>query len=117
MLRAGELITPVEFESREPLPPPGDENGTAIGAWRHQFFAHAKLVPLRRGESVIAGRLAGVQPYVLTIRDKAAAKYLATDWRVKNRRTGETFNITTVERDPAKRGEVSCVIVAGVADG
>jgi head-tail adaptor len=117
MLRAGELTTPVEFQAREPLAAPGDENGTAIGAWRHQFFAHAKLVPLRRSETVIAARLSGVQPYVMTIRDHTAAKSLATDWRVINRRTGETFNIRTVERDPMKRGQVECVIEAGPVDG
>lgn len=115
-MQAGELTVPVEFQAREPLAAPGDENGTAIGAWQLRFTAYAKLVPLRRGESVLAGRLAGVQPYILTIWAQPAADALATDWRVVNRRTGETYNIRTVERDP-KGVSIDCLIEAGVADG
>lgn len=115
-MRAGELTERIEFQARAPLDPPGDENGTAIGAWRHQFFASAKLVPLRRGESVLAGRLAGVQPYIMTIHAQPAAANITTAWRVVNARTGESFNIRTVERDP-KRGSIDLLIEAGVADG
>ncbi len=115
-MRAGELTERFAFEVREDLEPPGDENGTATGAWRHQFLADARLVPLRRGESVLAGRLAGVQPYVMTIHAQPAAARITTAWRCINRRTGQSFNIRTVEPDSV-RATIDLLIEAGVADG
>lgn len=115
-MRAGELRARVEFQAREALAVPGDEHGTAVGEWRHQFATRAKMVPLRRGEAVIAGRLQGVQPYILTIRAGAAPATLSTDWRVIDKSTGQAFNIRTIERDP-KGASIDLLIEAGPTDG
>lgn len=113
-MKTGELRDRVEFQARAPLP--DSDTGTAVGDWLPQFIAAAKLIPLRRGEAVLAGRLQGVQPYILTIAGSARTDAIRTDWRCVNMRTGETFNLRTVERN-LKDGIVEMVIDVGPADG
>jgi head-tail adaptor len=115
-MKAGELRERFEFQEREKLPIPGDDHGVTEGGWVHRFECRAKIMPLRRGETVTASRIAGVQPYILTIRMQNAAKAVKTDWHCINKRTGEAFNIRTVEHDP-KNASIDMLIEGGVVSG
>lgn len=101
-MKAGELSERFSFEKREAVA--DDAYGVSEGEWIEQFTCWTKKVPLRRGETVIASRLAGVQPFVLTIRASAQARLIKTDWRAKDTRTGEFYNIRTVEPSPDRKG-------------
>lgn len=113
-MRAGEPTALFSFEKREPLP--GDAYGVSEGSWIEQFRHEVKIVPFRRGEAVIAARLSGVQPYILTIRSFEASRKIETDWRAKDIRTGITYNIRTKEPSP-DRASIDMIIEAGVVDG
>lgn len=116
MLKAGELRERFEFQERERLADPGDEHGVAEGDWKHRFQCYARLIPLRRGETVLAARLQGVQPHVLTIRAHAQARAVRTDWRCVDMRTQVSYNIRTVEASP-DNASIDMLIEAGPADG
>ncbi len=115
-MKAGELSERFSFEKREPLA--GDAYGVSEGEWIEQFTCWTKKVPLRRGETVIASRLSGVQPYVLTIPASNQSRLIQTDWRAKDTRTGLTYNIRTVEPSP-DRASIDLLVDGGpgVADG
>lgn len=113
-MRAGEQTALFSFEKREPLP--GDAYGVSEGSWIEQFRCSVKMVPLRRGEAVIASRLSGIQPYVLTIRSFIESRKVKTDWRACDVRTGITYNIRTVEPSP-DRASIDLLVDAGGADG
>lgn len=111
-MKAGELSERFSFEKRDTLASPGDEYGVSEGEWIEQFTCWTKRVPLRRGETVIASRLSGVQPYVLTIRASNQARLIKTDWRAKDARTGDYYNIRTVEQSP-DRASIDLLIDGG----
>lgn len=50
---------------------------------------------LRGSEPVIAARLSGVQPVVVTIRNCAASRAITPDWRMRDARRGTIYNIRT----------------------
>lgn len=109
-MRAAELSERFSFEKREALA--GDAYGVAEGQWIEQFTCAAKKIPLRRGESVIASRLAGVQPYVLTIRASNQSRLIQTNWRARDARTGKEYNIRTVEPSP-DRARIDLLVEEG----
>ncbi|HTV69326.1 MAG TPA: head-tail adaptor protein [Rhizobiaceae bacterium] len=52
------------------------------GVWETQFSVRAELKPRLGGESVMAGRLNGRQPYVVTIRQSLQARKIMPDWQL-----------------------------------
>ena len=116
-MRAGELRERFAFYRRKPLTEPGDGYGTTEGEWLLVFRCRARTIPLRRGETVQAARLSGVQPMILTVRSTMWTRDVATDWRAEDVLTGKTYNIRTVEPDP-KGASIDMLIEAGVpSDG
>jgi head-tail adaptor len=77
---AGELTALVAFETRIWQP---DGGGGHDGLWNEAFRCRARLQPLTGGETVIAGRLQGRQPFVLTVRQEARTKAVTTEYRVR----------------------------------
>lgn len=76
-----------------------DEFGNPIGGgFATQFTAAAYLKPLKGGEEVMAGRLAGTQIFVCRIRSSAASREVTTAWRAIDARAGndESGNPETV---------------------
>lgn len=73
----------------------GQENG-----WTEAHVCRADIMYLRGGETVIAGRLAGQQPVVVTIRRCAAALAVTPDYRMRDTRRGDDYNIRSIV--PAK---------------
>lgn len=116
MIAAGLLRERFTFQQRAPKALPGDKHGTPVDDWVDVLTAAARLLPLRRGEAVIAARLEGVQPCILTIRSHTQARLIATDWRCVDARKGTVYNIRTVEHAP-DRSTIDLLIEAGGASG
>lgn len=92
-----------------------DQYGGQTGVWQDQFTAAASITWSRGGETVLAGRLQGKQPAILRIRASAAARGVTPDWRVRDARTGEAFNIRERPRETRdSRGYLEMLIEAGV---
>lgn len=73
------------------------------GEWQTMFTAAAELIPLRGTETVMAARLAGMQPYVIRIRSSTQSRLVDTSWRIVDaRRPERIFNITAIV-DPDNR--------------
>lgn len=115
-MKAGELTERFRFEKRRDTSPEGDGGGTYVGKWEPQFTAAAKLRFRRGGEDVLAARLAGRQPAVLTIRASRQAREVAVDWRCVNARTGAAYNIRDIT-PTADRAAIEMLIEGGVNSG
>lgn len=75
------------FQKRSDTGYPGD-----YGEWTDQFTLPARLKPRLTGtENVIAGRMTGQQPYVLTVRMVAAIDAVDESWRIRDARRPNRF--------------------------
>lgn len=90
---AGAMDYRVAFD--RPVDTPNGQGGTLRG-WSEQLQAFAQFTFLRGGETVIAARLAGRQPVVVKIRASAAAALIQTDWRMRDVRSGQAYNIRSI---------------------
>lgn len=103
-----ERVTFSRFVSTE------DEYGGQVGEWQDQFTAAASITWSRGGEAVLAARLQARQPAVLRIRTSEAARAITPDWRVRNARTGEAYNIRERPREARdSRGYLEMLVEAG----
>lgn len=112
-LRAGQMKWRFKFDRRTSV---NDGLGNFDGPWAEQFEARARRQDLRGGESVIASRLQGVQPVVLSIYVSADSLAVTPDWRARDARTGEIFNIRAVTPAEDNR-HIDLLCEKGVADG
>lgn len=109
---AGALRSVLAYEIRAEV---DDGAGNPVsGPWVAQFLMSAQVHPLRGGEAVLASRLQGTQPYLVTARCTVASLGMTTDGRLRDTRTGATYDITSaVPRE--KRDYVDVLCVAGTA--
>lgn len=115
--RAGALRELLHFQKRGDADDGWGNITPGAGDWETQFTAHASLRPLRGSEAVQADRLGGVQPYVATIRQHAAALGVTAAWRVVDARSGRSFAITSPLADPdGKNAWLECLVREGVAE-
>lgn len=89
---AGALRVAVAFDQRAEI---DDGHGNKVGDFVEQFRQRASFLTLKGTETVQAARLAGVQPFVVTVRYSKAAAAVTMGWRARNINTGETYDITT----------------------
>ena len=102
------------FAKRDPQA--DDGYGNTLTDWVDQFTVRGHRHFLRGGEKVIAGRLEGRQPIIVTVRQSTATDEICPDWRITDARSGETYNVRAVERSQNRLYyEILCE--AGVADG
>ena len=110
---AGALSELVRFEVRSVGE---DEYGNVTtGPWAEQFREPARLRPLKGSEPVLAQRLVGVQPYVLTVRSSARTRGVDGAWRAVNARTGVEYNIATVANVDERGAYLEMLVTSGVA--
>lgn len=109
---AGELNARWTFQQRSET-----VNGDRQGPWEDGFTVWAKVTWLRGTEAVMADRLEGRQPVVITVRDSAQARAIGTGWRAKSkRRSAWIGNITGAS--PAKEpGFIDILATIGGAQG
>lgn len=93
-MNAGKLKERFAFDRRKVQ---NDGYGNTQGAWEQQYVCAAARDFLRGGESVIAARLQGTQVALITIRSCLASRAITTDWRARDTRTGDFYNIREVK--------------------
>lgn len=106
--RMRKLTERLHFQSPNP-----DAQGSQDG-WNEGFTTAGGYDRLRGGEQVQGRRLEGVKPTIITIRNHSNSQTIGTDWKVTDRRTGEVFNIRSIERTP-DRGHFEILAESGVA--
>lgn len=110
-LGAGDLYYRVAFDKRAEV---DDGYGNTVSDWQEQFQCRAAYRHLRGGESVMAGRLQGKHTQVIIVRASSQTRQVTTDWRVRDVRTGEAFNIRDVTHE-TDRMWISFLVERGVA--
>lgn len=90
---AGRLDSAMAFD--EPTQTPDGSGGTDAG-WAERYACRASIRYLRGTEAVMAARLAGRQPVVVTIRDCNEARQITTAWRMRDERAGTIYNIRSI---------------------
>lgn len=84
------------------------QGGTMMG-WQEQHRCWAAMRFLRGGETVMAARLSGKQPVVVTIRTCRAARAIGADWRMRDPRAGVIYNIRAIApSDDGKFIDLTC---------
>lgn len=114
MVAAGALRERVHCQCRDAV---DDGYGNEVaGGWTTQFTVAAAFRPLRGGEEVMAARLAGVQPYIVTVRQSSQTRRITTDWRlVDARNASRVLNIRAIHDPDGKRADFEMLAQDGVA--
>lgn len=95
---AAKLIELVAFDQRDRLDD-GYGNKTA-GEWREIFRDRAAFITLKGGsETVMQRRLEGHPSVICRLRRHAQSEAVATDWRMRDTRTGTIYNVRAVTAD------------------
>lgn len=110
-MKAGELRQRFQFAFRQAAK---DGIGNEQDTWIEQFEVWGKRTVLRGGENVMAARLEGTAPAVITIRSSIQARQITTDWRCTDFRTREVYNIRQVTLSE-KRDYIDLLVEKGVA--
>lgn len=110
-MEAGALRERFAFSKRAAV---DDGLGNEQGEWLIQFTVWAKRLTLKGGETVLANRLAGRAPAIITIRSSTQTREITADWRCVDARSGEEFNIRAVQPGP-KRDVIELLVETGVA--
>lgn len=96
-----------------------DEFGNPVpcgGGWTTQFMALGAFKPSKGGEAVIAGRLQGVQPYVVTIWQSDSARLITPGWRLVDADNPiRIFNIRSLFDPDGRRQKLELLVEQGVA--
>lgn len=97
--RHGALRERLHFQARGST---DDGFGNPVaGAFETQFTLNGHLRPLRGSETVMASRLEGRQPYVLTVRRTPASARVNEAWQAMDARApGRLFAIVAPPVDP-----------------
>ncbi|MFC7399586.1 phage head closure protein [Chelatococcus sp. GCM10030263] len=113
-MAAGDLRERFAFDEREETT---DDVGNTVGSWVERFVTAARVRPLKGGEAVMADRLQGRQPVVITIRYFQAAAAVTPAWRARDARSGRLYNITAVANMDEHRRYLDLLATTGEADG
>lgn len=112
MSGAGELRELLQFQKR--IETADDGYGNREGDFETQFTARGRVRPLKGSEQVIAARMAGVQPVVITILSCRQAREVTTGWRIQNDRTGVIYNIRAAANFDEASHEIELLADTGV---
>jgi head-tail adaptor len=91
-MQASDLKLLLAFDAPAPV---GNGQGGMLQGWIKQYQCRAHIRFLRGTETVIAARLAGRQPVVITVRNCAAARAVTIDWRIRDLRSALEYNVRT----------------------
>lgn len=110
---SGDLRFRVAFDRRAIV---DDGAGNTVGEWQEQFQVLVGYVHLRGGESVMAARLEGQHTQIVFARNSSLTRQVTTDWRIRDLRTAETYNIRDITPTD-DRLWLDFLCQKGVADG
>lgn len=111
-MKAGDLYESVAFDA--PTSAPDGYGGTESG-WSESLACRAHFRWLRGGEGVMAGRLEGRQPVVVTIRSSTLARAVTTGYRMRDVRTGAVYNVRSATPMQDSRQWIEVLCEGGVA--
>ena len=77
----------------------------------------AELRPVNGREEVMAQKLQGVQPFVLTVRYCAATAGVTPEDHAVNARTGVAYDITAIQNPDMRQQWLSMIVREGTGDG
>jgi head-tail adaptor len=109
----GQLRERVAFEARA-----ADDDGMGnpeSGAFAEVYRCAARIVPKMGGETVLAARLTGAQPMLITVRSCAALKAIGTDWRIRDVRKDIVYDVRAISNPDERREFLEILAVSGVA--
>lgn len=109
---ASRLREKLRFEAREAKA--DDGYGNREDVWSEQFVSSARVQPLKGSETVIASRLAGVQPAIISIRSGRCAKQVAPGWRAVDCRSGAIYNIRSLANFDERNRMIEMTAEGGV---
>lgn len=113
-MQAGDLKWRVGFYRRVEV---DDGAGSTQGEYDDKPFLvlRANLRPRLGGEGTLAGRLTGTNLVNITIRQSDNARLVTTNWRVRDERTHEEYNIRSIVDPDGKRQWLEVLCEQGVA--
>jgi SPP1 family predicted phage head-tail adaptor len=109
---AGELREKITFAERAAV---SDGGGGVEGDFSDQFTVAARIRPLKGGEEVLASRLQGTQPVIITVRYSLDTSQIAPDWRATDARKGTVYAIKSIMNTDERRRYLDILATAGVA--
>lgn len=114
MMAIGALRDRVHLQARG-MTSDGISGQLVAGAFATRHTVWANLRPLRGTESVMASRLEGRQPYILTIRQSSATRQVDETWQVVDARNQDrVFAVVAPPTDPdGRRVYFEILIVEG----
>ncbi|EXL08614.1 phage head-tail adapter protein [Aquamicrobium defluvii] len=96
-----------------------DELGNPVpggGKWETQFTVLAAFEPKTGGEQVLAGRLQGVQAYIVTIWQSEDTRKITPGWQLVDAdNAARTFNIRSLFDPTGRRQKLELLVEHGVA--
>jgi SPP1 family predicted phage head-tail adaptor len=105
----------VAFEQRAVT---SDGHGNIEGDFAPEFQVSARIRPRLGGESVIAARLQGTSVVNVFVRYSQQTAQVTTEWRARNVKTGEIYNIKSIiEDDEGKHRELEMLCEVGHDNG
>ncbi len=109
---AGTLNKRLRFESRATA---NDGHGNEVaGDWLPQFTVWAGVKELRGGESVIADRLVGKTPAIVTVRKSGWSRQILPEWRAVDVNSGAVWNVREDPREADNAGYLDFLAEKGV---
>lgn len=96
-----------------------DELGNPVpggGEWETQFTVLAAFEPKTGGEQVLAGRLQGVQAFIVTVWQSDQTRQITPGWRLVDAdNPARTFNIRSLFDPVGRRLKLEMLVEHGVA--
>lgn len=92
VMDAGHLRKRIAFDKRAET---DDGYGNPVsGDWQEQFVLSARVRPLKGSEAVLAARLEGRQPVVITVRVSRHSERIDPSWRARDADAGTVYALT-----------------------
>lgn len=111
---AGELRERVAFDRRSGA---DDGAGNVEDDWAQiGGDVAARIRFLKGGETVVGQRLEGTSPAVVTVRSSTVTRAVTSVFRIRDVRSGRTFNVTAVTPDE-QGAYLDILCTTGGADG
>lgn len=108
----GDLYSKVAFEKQTTG---SDGAGGTTSTWQEQFAVRAGFFNAGGSEAVMAARLEGRTLARVRVRSSSETRQVTTDWRMRDARTGQIWNIREVDPITGARGWVILRVEQGVA--
>lgn len=116
MAGTGDLTVRVHCQKKVEAKDEFDNPVPGGGQWTTQFTVLAGFAAKTGGEAVLAGRLTGIQTYIVSIWQSADTRQITAGWRLLDAdNDARTFNIRSLFDPDGKRLRLELLVEHGVA--